>query len=138
MEASHPSISPAMTPSSSNYSSSLLTGLHSPSPWSSLSDSQENTESFPGGSVIENLPANAGDTGLIPCSGKIPHTLEPLSLCATTIEPVLQRQRAATTEALVPWSPCSATREATAVRSLHTTTREQPLLTATREKPAHQ
>ena len=25
---------------------------------------------FPGGSVVENLPANAGDTGLIPGSGR--------------------------------------------------------------------
>ena len=33
LETSRPSISPAMTPSSSNYSSSLLTGLHLPSPW---------------------------------------------------------------------------------------------------------
>ena len=27
---------------------------------------------FPGGSVVKNLPANAGDTGSIPGSGKIP------------------------------------------------------------------
>ena len=27
---------------------------------------------FPGGSVIKNLPANAGDTGLIPGSGILP------------------------------------------------------------------
>ena len=38
---------------------------------------------FPGGSVVENLPANAGDTGLIP------HPLKQLGPCATTIEPVL-------------------------------------------------
>ena len=25
---------------------------------------------FPGGSVVKNLPANAGDTGLIPTSGR--------------------------------------------------------------------
>ena len=38
---------------------------------------------FPGGSVVENLPANAGDTG------SIPHPLKQLSPCATTIKPVL-------------------------------------------------
>ena len=27
---------------------------------------------FPGGSVIKNLPANAGDAGLIPASGRSP------------------------------------------------------------------
>ena len=27
---------------------------------------------FPGGSVIKNLPANAGDVGLIPASGRSP------------------------------------------------------------------
>ena len=27
---------------------------------------------FPGGSVINNLPTNAGDTGLIPGSGRFP------------------------------------------------------------------
>ena len=27
---------------------------------------------FPGGSVVKNLPANAGDTGLIPGSGRFP------------------------------------------------------------------
>ena len=27
-------------------------------------------ESFPGGSVVKNPPANAGDTGLIPDSGR--------------------------------------------------------------------
>ena len=27
---------------------------------------------FPGGSVVKNLPANAGDTGLIPGSGRSP------------------------------------------------------------------
>ena len=43
---------------------------------------------FPGGPVVKNLPARAGDTGSIP-SGKVPHT----SLVATTeptcLEPVL-------------------------------------------------
>ena len=28
------------------------------------------TEGFPGGAVVENLPANAGDTGSSPCPGR--------------------------------------------------------------------
>ena len=32
-------------------------------------------------------------------------------------------------------TPCSATKEATAMRRPHTTTREQPLLATTRESP---
>ena len=38
---------------------------------------------FPGGSVAKNLPAKAGDMGVIP------HAAEQLSPCTTTIEPVL-------------------------------------------------
>ena len=33
---------------------------------------------FPGGAVVESLPANAGDTGSEPWSGKIPHAAERL------------------------------------------------------------
>ena len=40
--------------------------------------------------MVKNLPANAGDTGLIPGPGtKIPHAVEQLNLCTTTTEPVL-------------------------------------------------
>ena len=39
--------------------------------------------------VVKNLPANAGDMGLIPVLGRFPQALEQLSLCATTTEPVL-------------------------------------------------
>ena len=35
-------------------------------------------EGFPGGAVVENLPANAGDMGSEPWSGKIPHAAEQL------------------------------------------------------------
>ena len=62
--------------------------------------------------------------GFDPWSGKIPHAAEWLGPCA------------AATEACSPWSSCSATRETTARRSSGTTAREQPLFTATREKPA--
>ena len=53
---------------------------------------------FPGGAVVENLPANAGDTGSSPWSGKIPHAAEQLGPCATTteparLEPVLRNKR---------------------------------------------
>ena len=35
-------------------------------------------EGFPGGAVVENLPANAGDTGFEPWSGKMLHATERL------------------------------------------------------------
>ena len=50
-----------------------------------------------------------------PWSGKISHVLGQLSQCAKTTEPMSQ-------------SPCSATKEATAMRSLSSETREWPLL----------
>ena len=65
---------------------------------------------FPGGLVVKNLPANAGDTW----SRKIPHAAEQLSLCVTT------------TEARAPIAPFPATREATTTRSLHTTMKNNP------------
>ena len=39
---------------------------------------------FPGGQVVETLPASAGDVGLIP--GKIPHASGQLNPYATTTE----------------------------------------------------
>ena len=74
--------------------------------------------------MVKNLPADAGDTGPIPVSGKTPHAVEQLSLWATT------------TEACVLWSLCSATRDATAVRNPHTTAREHAPFSATRESPS--
>jgi len=41
-----------------------------------------------GGSVVKNLPANAGD-GFNLWTGRIPHAAEQLSPCSTTTEPVL-------------------------------------------------
>ena len=35
-------------------------------------------QGFPGGAVVENLPANAGGHGFEPWSGKIPHAAEQL------------------------------------------------------------
>ena len=44
---------------------------------------------FPCGAVVKNPPANAGDMGSSPGSGKIPHDMKQLSPCATTTEPAL-------------------------------------------------
>ena len=44
---------------------------------------------FLGDSVVKHPPSNAGDTGFDPWFRKIPHAMEQLSPCATTIEPVL-------------------------------------------------
>ena len=45
---------------------------------------------FPGGTVVKNPPANAGDNaGFKPWSGKISHAVEQPSPCATTTEPAL-------------------------------------------------
>ena len=61
---------------------------------------EENSGDFPGGSVVESPPCNAGDVGLIPAQGiKIPYTAEQLSPQPTA------------TEAHAPWSPCFPTRE---------------------------
>ena len=66
---------------------------------------------FPGGTVVENLPASAGDTGLIsgpgrshmPRNNKV-HAPQLLSLCSRAHEPQLLSPRATTTEARVPRS----------------------------------
>ena len=66
-------------------------------------------------------------------SGKIPLAAEQLSPCTTTTEPVLWSPWATTAEptchnywSLCAWSPCSTTREATAMRSPRTTTKSRP------------
>ena len=43
---------------------------------------------FPGGTVVRNPPANAGDTGSSPGPGRSTCRVD-LSPCATTTEPVL-------------------------------------------------
>ena len=48
---------------------------------------QKLSTGFPGGTVVENLPANAEDMGSSPGKGKIPHATEQLSPCDTTTEP---------------------------------------------------
>ena len=68
---------------------------------------------FPGGAVVENLPANAGDTGSSPC---LRRSHMPRSNWAR--EPQLLSLRI--------WSPCSATREAATVRGPHTVMKSGP------------
>ena len=68
---------------------------------------------FPGGAVVENLPANAGDTGSSPGLGRF-HM--PRSNWAR--EPQLL--------SLSIWSLCSATREAAIVRGLRTAMKSGP------------
>ena len=44
-------------------------------------------EGFPGGTVVKNLPANAGDTGSSPAPGRSHIPAGQLSPCDTTTEP---------------------------------------------------
>ena len=60
---------------------------------------------FPGGAVVKNPPANAGDTGSSPGLGRshVPRSNQArapqlLSLCSSAREPQLQSLRATTTE----------------------------------------
>ena len=63
---------------------------------------------FPSGPVVKNSPANAGDTGFSPLSGKIAHAMELLSPRATTTEAhtpracALQQEKPRQQEALAP------------------------------------
>ena len=49
-----------------------------------IGEQEPNIEDFPGGPVVKKLPANVGDTGSIPSSGKIPPAEEQLSPSTTT------------------------------------------------------
>ena len=97
----------------------------------------KNNEGFPGGSVVKNLPANAGST---PGLGKF-HMLQSsqargpqlLSLRSRAREPqprshVPQPRKPSHLELML----CN--KRAAAARSPHTTTGEQPPLAAAREK----
>ncbi|KAJ8784114.1 hypothetical protein J1605_008614 [Eschrichtius robustus] len=70
-------------------------------------------QGFPGGAVVENLPANAGDTGLSPGLGR---SHMPRSNWAR--EPQLLSLRV--------WSLCSATGEGTTVRGPCTAMKSGP------------
>ena len=71
---------------------------------------------FPGGPVVRNPPANAGDTYLIPDPRRFhpprssyARAPQPLSLCSRAQELQLLSSPTATAEACKPLSPCSAT-----------------------------
>ena len=68
---------------------------------------------FPGGAVVENLPANAGDTGSSPGLGR-----SHMTRSGWAREPQLLSLRV--------WSLCSATREAATVRGPRTTMKSGP------------
>ena len=70
---------------------------------------------FPGGAVVENLPANAGDTGSSPGLGR-----SHMPRSNWTREPQLLSLRV--------WSLCSATREAAIVRGPRTMMKSGPHL----------
>ena len=72
-----------------------------------------NEQGFPGGALVENLPANAGDTGSSPGLGR---SHMPWSNWAC--EPQLL--------SLHIWSLCSATRETTIVRGPRTAMKSGP------------
>ena len=46
----------------------------------------EKESDFPGGPVVKNVPANAGDMGSVPALGRSPQALGQLSPCAATPE----------------------------------------------------
>ena len=56
---------------------------------------------FLSGSVVKNLPTNAGDMGSVPDLGRYHMPWSSLSLCSTT-EPMLKNLGAATPEELAP------------------------------------
>ena len=70
-------------------------------------------QGFPGGAVVENLPANAGDTGSSPGLGR-----SHMQLSNWAHEPQLLSLRV--------WSLCSATREAAIVRGPRTAMKSGP------------
>ena len=81
----------------------------------SLCSFYQKVRGFPGGTVVENLPANAGDTGSSP---GLERSHMPRSNWAR--EPQLLSLRV--------WSLCSATREAATVRGLRTAMKSGPRL----------
>ena len=88
---------------------------------------------FLGSAVVENPPANAGDTGLSPGLGRshMPrsnwaHVPQLLSLRSRASEPQLLSPHAATTAAHVPRAHALHQREATAMGSPRTTTKSSP------------
>ena len=69
---------------------------------------------FPGGSVVKNPPASAGDTSSFPGLGR-PHMPRSSQACAPQLLSLCSRACTAVAEAGGPGSPCSAAREAPAM-----------------------
>ncbi|KAJ8796977.1 hypothetical protein J1605_001787 [Eschrichtius robustus] len=99
-----------------------------------LHDSRQRVRDFPGGAVVKNPPANAGDTGSSPGPGRshMPRSnkarAQLLSQRATVTEACMLQLLslcAATTEASTPRA-CARQRESTAMRSLCTTMKSSP------------
>ena len=76
---------------------------------------KRNKMGFPGGAVVESLPANAGDAGSSPGLGG-----SHMPRSGWACEPQLLSLRV--------WSLCSATREAAIVRGPHTAMKSGPRL----------
>ena len=87
---------------------------------------------LPGGSAVRNLPANAGDVGCIPDSGRSTCCRATKPLLSTALQSQLPSPCAATAEVRVPGAGAHSERRHT-VRSLHTASRERHPLAATRE-----
>ena len=93
---------------------------------------QSPANGFPGDSMVKNLPASTGDMGLSLVWE------DPTCQGVTMPVPWLLSPRATMTEARVPQSLRSTTREAAAMRSPRTTAADQRPLTTTREKSVQQ
>ena len=96
----------------------------------------QKSQGFPGSPVVENPPASAGETGSAPelrrvhmPRGSSPCAAARLTLRTAAAEPVLS--------SLSAQSLRSATREATDMRSLHTTPRGQPPARRKQREPLH-
>ena len=87
---------------------------------------KSHSQGFPGGAVVENLPANAGDMGSSPGLGR-----SHMPRISWAREPQLLSLRV--------WSLCSATREAAIVRGPRTAMKSGPPPPACRNwrKPSH-
>ena len=89
-----------------------------------MTEDKKRGRGFPGGAVVKNLPANAGDKGSIhdPARSHVPWNKDPgpqlLSLCSTAGELQVLRPRALRL--------CSATREATAMSTTTPGVKPQP------------
>ena len=95
----------------------------------------KNDQVFPGGSVVKNSLALAGDKSPTPDPGRshvpwnnklVLHNYWAQWLCSRTQE-LQPLNPCAAAEAPAPWSPCSATIEVTTMRNPHTATGEEPL-----------